>query len=253
MKIVPIIQARMSARRLPDKVLMDIAGKPMLQHVIDRVRRADIGDVVVATSDDASDDRIALFCEKQGVPCFRGSLNDLIGRYYSAAQQYNADVVVRLTGDCPLLDPSVIRSVVDLYSTGNYDYVSNVNPPTFPDGLDTEVFSFEGLENAYKNATLPSDREHIAPYFEKRPKEFRLGNVEHTQDLSMHRWTVDEQNDVTFVCSVFEHLGTDVFSMNEIIALVEKYPHLRDVNQSIVRNAGHASALEADEAFLSGQ
>lgn len=253
MNVVSIIQARTSSTRLPRKILLDIAGKPMLWHVISRAQRADTGPVVVATSDDTSDDPVVAWCHSSGFPCFRGSLGDLIDRYTCAAREQKADAVVRLTGDCPLLDPAVVRRVVDLYRSGSYDYVSNVHPPTFPDGLDTEAFSMASLERAHHEARLPSEREHIAPYFEKHPDLFRLGNLAHTENLSHLRWTVDEPRDLAFVRAVFTRMGSDMFGMEDVLALLEKEPELQRMNEGIVRNAGHASALKADAEFLKKQ
>lgn len=250
MNVVSIIQARTSSSRLPGKILLEIAGKPMLWHVIDRARRAHTGPVVLATSDDPSDDPVAEFCEKEGVPCFRGSLTDLLARYYHAAVKHKADAVVRLTGDCPLLDPAVIKKTVDLFLTGKFDYVSNFEPPTFPDGLDTEVFSFAALERGFYEAKLPSEREHVAPYFSKHPELFRLGNLANTEDQSAYRWTVDQPQDLSFVRAVYDAIQAEQFGMERVLKLLKDHPELVDVNSGIVRNAGHASALEADKAFL---
>lgn len=225
----------------------------MIQRVVDRATLADVGPVVLATSDDPSDDPVAAYCREHGIECFRGSLSDLLDRYYHAALPRRPDAVMRLTGDCPLLDPAVIRRVADLYATDAYDYVSNFFPPTFPDGLDAEIFSFAGLERAYREAELPSEREHIAPYFEKRPTEFRLGNISHAQDLSTLRWTVDEERDLAFVRAVYASLGERPFGMREVLDLLKEQPALREINTGIRRNAGHASALEADRVFLQKQ
>ena len=149
-KVVAIVQARMGSTRLPGKVLMDISGWSMLWHVVNRVRQAKwVDKVVVATSGSVSDDPVATLCEQEGIPCFRGSEDDVLDRYYQAAKWIGANVIVRITADCPLIDPYVVDDVVKHYVDGDYDYVSNTAPPTFPDGLDIEVFSFEALERAW--------------------------------------------------------------------------------------------------------
>src|SRR5215470_15506655 len=163
--VVAIIQARMGSTRLPGKVLLDIAGQPMLGRVISRVCRAKtIEQIVVATSTAAADDAVSAFCAERGIVCFRGSETDVLDRYYQAARLVQAKTIVRITADCPLLDPEVIDLTVSRFLEGGWDYISNVNPPTFPDGLDTEVFSFAALERAWREATSVTHREHVTPY-----------------------------------------------------------------------------------------
>lgn len=222
----------------------------MLWHVVERGRRAGFEAPVVATSEDASDDPVADFCKQNGITCVRGSLNDVLARYYAAAKEAKADVVIRLTGDCPLLDPAIIRRTVELHQAGQYDYVSNCDPPTFPDGLDTEVFSFQMLERAFTEAKLPSEREHVTTYFPKHPELFRLGNLANTENLSIWRWTVDEPRDLEFVRSIYGLIGSNDFGMQHVVDLLRSHPELLEINQGIVRNAGHASALKKDEEFL---
>ncbi len=196
MKTVAIIQARMGSTRLPNKVLAEIAGRPMLWHVADRARRArSLDGVVVATSDSPADIAIVNFCVQNGVQCFRGSHDDVLDRYYQASKLFKADVIVRLTADCPLLDSRVVEKVIEEFFADNYDYVSNTLEPTFPAGLYTEVLRQEALEQAWRDARLKSEREHVTPYIWKRPLLFRLGIVKHGHDLSRLRWTVDEAED----------------------------------------------------------
>ena len=165
MRTVAIIQARMQATRLPGKVLADLEGKPVLRRVVDRARRASTLDaVVVATSDNPADDVLAGFCREFGTDCFRGSRDDVLDRYRRAAECFQAEVVVRLTADCPLLDPQVIDRVVRAYGQGEFDYVSNALECTYPDGLDTEVFSYKSLERAWREARRQSEREHVSSY-----------------------------------------------------------------------------------------
>lgn len=249
---VAIIQARMKSERLPDKVLMDIEGKPMLARVWERVSSAHICDeVVIATSDLDADTPIANYCKEHDIPCFRGEHDDVLKRYYDAALAHKAEVIVRFTADCPLLDPEIIRRVVQAFDPKKHDYISNVLPPTYPDGLDTEVFSFATLKRAHEEVELPSEREHVTTYIQKHLDQFRIANVENGEDLSKLRWTVDREKDCKFVQKVYAHFANQSFGMNEVLTLLEEHPDLGMHNKTIERNEGHASALEADKEFLS--
>src|SRR5579871_1881320 len=193
---VAIIQARMASTRLPGKVLADIGGRPMLARVIDRVRAAStIDDVLVATSTSRADDAIEVLCREHRIAVFRGDENDVLDRYYRAAQATRADVVVRITADCPLHDPQVIDTVVSRFDPSRFDYASNAVDRTYPDGLDVEVFSFQALERAWREAQWASEREHVTAFIWKHPDRFRLHHVCQATDLSAARWTVDEPSD----------------------------------------------------------
>jgi spore coat polysaccharide biosynthesis protein SpsF len=232
-------------------MLMDIAGKPLIERVIERAIAAEIfDDVLVATSDDSNDDELARFCNTRGIHVFRGSLNDVLSRYWQAAESVHADVIARLTGDCPLLDPEVIRAVVTMFHNGNFSYVSNVIERTFPDGLDTEIFSFSALEAANQEARLPSEREHVTPFIHKNPQRFAMGHFKQEIDLSVLRWTVDEKRDLEFVRRVFTEIGKDIFSMEETLALLQKKPDLQKINEGIPMNEGMQKSLEEDKRFL---
>ena len=201
MKIVAIIQARMGSTRLPGKMMMDIAGKPAIENVWDRVRLSKhLDEIWLATSVDSQDDVLAQWAEDKSVLCYRGSENDVLDRFYQVAVKSHTDVVVRLTGDCPLHDSNTIDKVIDLYGDGTrYDYVSNVVPPTYPDGLDVEVFSFDVLADAWHNARLKSEREHVTPYIRSHAKPARIGNLLNDVDLSMYRWTLDTKEDLKLI------------------------------------------------------
>jgi spore coat polysaccharide biosynthesis protein SpsF len=240
MKTVAIIQARMTSTRLPGKVLAEVAGKPMLYLVVSRAQHTRTLDLtVVATSDRPTDDVLAKFCSEAKISCFRGSEDDVLDRYYQAAKQFKADVIVRLTADCPLLDPVVIDRVVHVFESGSYDYVSNTIRPTYPDGLDTEVFLYRALERAWRGARLKSEREHVTPYIWRQPTLFRLFNVEHAEDLSSLRWTVDEPQDLEFVRAVYSYFGSSSFGMIEILDLLRERPELSRINAGIKRNEGY--------------
>lgn len=254
--VVAIIQARMGSTRLPGKVLQDIAGQPMLWHVVRRARRAATLDrVVVATSTAAADEAVAAFCATQGIGCFRGSEDDVLDRYYQAAKHTGAEVVVRLTADCPLLDPGVVDCVVSRFLSGGWDYAANINPPTFPDGLDTEVFSFAALDHAWREAHDPTHREHVTPYL-RLSGQFRTVNLvlsevegvenQADRDAHEHRWTVDDTADLEFVRRVYTALGEKPeFGMHEVMTLLESQPELHQVNGATIRNAGYYHSLYA--------
>jgi len=250
LKVVAILQARMGSRRLPGKVLADIVGHPMLWHIVSRVhamRRLE--QVVVATSDQPSDDAIAMYCAKSGFECFRGSVSDVLDRYYNAAKHYGADIIVRITADCPLIDPGVIDKVLDVYLEGNYDYVSNTLRCTYPDGLDVEVFSFDALQRAFQEARAPIDREHVTPHIWTSGR-YRVCNVESDVDLSPRnlRWTVDEPADLEFVRNVYAYLWSErqLFGLADVLQLLDQKPELTEMNRGIVRNEGYFRSLLAE-------
>lgn len=250
--IVAIIQARMGSTRLPGKVMKRIAGKPMLWHVVRRVQAAASPDtVVVATSTEPADDVIAELCQRGGFLCYRGSEQDVLARYHDAAQAYEADVVVRVTADCPMIDPDVIDLVVEAFLCQDVDYASNVKEPTFPDGLCTEVFTADALARAYAEATWQSEREHVTPYIHQHPDRFRLAAVRQERDLSALRWTVDEPADLAFVRAVVDALagegfGPDSYRMQDVLDLLDEQPELLAINQGIGRNEGYATSLNED-------
>jgi spore coat polysaccharide biosynthesis protein SpsF (cytidylyltransferase family) len=245
--VVAIIQARMASSRLPGKVLADIAGKPMALHVVERTGRAKHVDLVVlATTEQASDDRLAKLCARENIACFRGKEDDVLDRYYQAAKQYQAATIIRVTADCPVIDPDVIDTVVQAFQREGADYVSNVLPPTYPDGLDTEVFSFSTLERTWHEAKWLSEREHVTPYM-RNPDRFQVKNVTHSEDLSHLRWTVDEPEDLEFMRSIFTVLEGKPFTMADVLEALQQHPDLQYINTDIVRNAGYHKSLRADK------
>jgi spore coat polysaccharide biosynthesis protein SpsF len=253
-KTAAIIQARMASTRLPGKVMADLAGKTLLERVVERARlAASLDFVLVATSNLSSDDSLASHCVACGIPCFRGSHDDVLDRYHWAAHEIGAEIIVRLTADCPLLDPAVIDRVVETFQSGDFDYVANTLQPTYPDGLDTEVFGFPALERAWKEARLPSEREHVTPYIWKQPTLFKLGSVKQTVDLSMLRWTVDEPQDLEFVRRIYAELGPGRFQMADILALLRAAPCLAEGNRGFVRNEGYQKSLREDGAVMKGK
>jgi glutamate-1-semialdehyde aminotransferase/spore coat polysaccharide biosynthesis protein SpsF (cytidylyltransferase family) len=242
--IVAIVQARMGSSRFPGKTLADLAGKPLLWQVVNRVRRAKLVDkVVVATTDKPADDPVAELCQREGWAWFRGSEQDVLDRFYRAAAANHADTVVRITADCPLIDPAVIDKIVDRFQKGDCDYVSNVLRYTYPDGLDTEVFSFAALERAWREAKKPAEREHVTPYL--RGGQFRVANVENEAPApGEYRWTVDHPADLDFVRQVYAAFAQNgSFGYADIIRLLRERPELATIQTETITNEGYYISL----------
>jgi spore coat polysaccharide biosynthesis protein SpsF len=241
MRTVAIIQARMGSSRLPGKVLLDLAGEPMLARVVQRVRRAQtLHGLVIATTTEPADDVLAALCAARGWPCSRGSRDDVLDRYYRAAQEHGAGVVVRITADCPLIDPGVIDRVVGefLRRWSHVQYAANDEPRrSYPRGLDTEVFDFASLARAWREDRNPAWREHVTPYLYRRPDLFAAHNVVHEVDYSWHRWTVDTPEDLEFVRRIYDHFGHDRFSWLEVIALLGRHPEWQEINRDVPQKA----------------
>jgi spore coat polysaccharide biosynthesis protein SpsF len=247
MKVVAIIQARMSSTRLPGKVLMPLAGQPVLAHVVQRSQACrKVNEVVVATSTDTSDDAIEKWCADNQVSLYRGSLNDVLDRYYQAAKLHGADAIVRITADCPAIDPQTVDEVIQGFIEGGYEFYGLSGE--FPDGLDCTVFSFKAIEQAWREAKLPSEREHVGPYIEKNPQLFKSGGLKKYTDLSHMRWTLDEPRDYEFLCQVFDQLANQdkLFTAEDVLTLLKDQPELQTINQTIVRNEGYLKSLAAE-------
>lgn len=241
MKIVAIIQARMGSTRLPGKVLKEIEGQTMLVRVVERVRRAKlIDELLVATTDQAADDAIVDECRRHSVKVSRGDQNDVLDRYFRAAQLAKADAVVRITSDCPLIDPQVADKTVEAFSGTKPDYASNTLQRTYPRGLDTEVFSFSALSRAWQEARQKYEREHVTPYIYEHPEKFKLLPVTCEADFSSHRWTVDTAEDLEFVRAIYGRLRSSAeFSGRDVLDLLEREPELMELNRSVMQKAMH--------------
>jgi spore coat polysaccharide biosynthesis protein SpsF len=252
MNVVAIIQARMSSNRLPGKVLLPLAGIPTLTHVVSRIQSCKTVDkVVIATSTDPSDDTIQIHCKESKFDLYRGSLLDVLDRYYHCAIATNASTIVRITSDCPVIDPVVVDAVVTGFLAGDYDYYSLSGE--FPDGLDCEVISFGALEKAWGNSILPSEREHVCPYIHTSHKsEFKTGGLELFTGLQHMRWTLDEPSDYELLKIIYDSLYSPekIFLTNDILLEFQKNPEWININQTISRNAGYQKSLVQDEVFL---
>lgn len=256
MTILAILQARVSSSRLPGKVMKPILGQPMLARQIERLARCrGFERLIVATSEDASDDAIERLCRQLGIACYRGSLADVLDRIYQAALPDAPDHVVRLTGDCPLADPALIDALIDFHLAQGYDYSSNCHIPSLPDGLDAEVMRFFALEAAWREARLPSEREHVTPFIRKHAERFRIGLWRNPVDLSQLRWTVDEAEDFEFVSRVYAALypSNPAFGMQDVLDLLARQPELAAINQGLRRNAGFEKSLEQDLQWKADQ
>jgi len=249
--VVAIVQARMSSTRLPGKVLIDIQGKPLLEHVVDRVSPSKlINQLVIATTANEKDKAIIDFAQRRGIAYYVGSEDDVLDRFYQTAKIYRVKTIVRITPDNPFKDPEVIDKVVGYYLNHkkSVDYVSNTIKPTYPEGLDVEVFSFTALEKAWREAKLPSEREHVTPYIWNHPELFHVANVENEEDLSHLRWTLDYEEDLRFAREVYARLyHGQVFLMEDILALLRAEPALRMINQGIARYEGYLRSLEQEQ------
>lgn len=239
MKTLAIVQARMRSSRLPNKVMQPVAGVPMIDLLLQRLARAgQIDQILVATSEERTDDPLVAHVQGLGYDCFRGSESDVLDRYFRAAEIHAADIVVRITGDCPLVDPDLVEKALILFKESSVDYLSNTLPPTYPDGLDIEVFSFAALRKAAEWATSEHEREHVTPQLRDSGR-FSTGKMENNEDFSYLRWTVDEPPDLEVIRTVFDHFGpSEPFGWREVLALNLSQPELFRANQHIRRNEG---------------
>lgn len=236
MKIVAIVQARMDSTRLPGKVLMRLGGKTVLENVVNRLLSVPlISEVVIATTIKASDDKIVEEAKRLNVSFFRGDEEHVLSRYYEAAIQHHADIIVRVTSDCPVIDPVLTNRIIQYYIESEFDYVSNTLERTFPRGLDTEVFSIEALKRSYLKAYTNDHREHVTPYIYQHPNEFNIGQFVGDFDNSSYRWTLDTKEDYRLMTEIFNNLFNDkqIFYWESIIQLMKDQPQLPLINAHI--------------------
>lgn len=235
-----IVQARMSSTRLPGKVLKTVIGKTLLEYQIERLRRVKSADrIVIATTDKQAEQPIVDLCDQLGISCFRGSETDVLARYYGAAAAHNADVVVRITSDCPLIDPAVVDRVIRFYQEhrSDYDYATNTLEPelTYPRGMDTEIFSFQSLKEAYHEAKDQPEREHVTVFIKRRPERYRLVNMPYHEDYSRYRWTVDTPEDFELIEKMILNLYPEnpMFTLEDCLRLLEEHPEWEKINSQI--------------------
>lgn len=236
MKIAIIVQARMGATRLPGKPLKTVLGKPLLSYLIERLKRVKKADeIIIATTEKPQDYKIVELCHEAKIPTFCGSEEDVLGRYYQAAKKAGADVIVRVTGDCPLIDPEVIDQVIHFFLKGGYDYAANTLERTFPRGMDVEVFTFAALEKAASEATAPEEREHVTPFLYRQPELFKLGNFTRDDNQSRHRLTVDTQEDLILITLLLEHLYPEKqeFTLDDLLKILKEHPEWEKINANV--------------------
>lgn len=235
MRVVAIIQARMGSTRLPGKVLKDLDGKTVLARVVNRTRRATLLDeVVVATSVQPVDEAIVRECDHLSVACFRGDEADVLDRYYHAAQKFAADVIVRITADCPLIDPELIDATIQAFLDQSADYATNSLEVTYPRGLDVEVFTAEALARAWHAAKEAYQRTHVTPYMYESPKIFKVVSLTTEEDHSKYRWTLDTAEDLEMIRVAYGLIGSrDDFHWREMLDLMKRQPELADLNSHV--------------------
>jgi spore coat polysaccharide biosynthesis protein SpsF len=236
MRVVVIVQARMTSTRLPGKILLPLGGQPILARLIARLRRVHRADaLVIATTTNAADDPVAALCQRLRVACHRGSEHDVLSRYADAARIHQADAVVRITSDCPLIDPELIDQLIEDFAQGECDYVSNMRPPTWPYGMAVEVFSAQALQEAHAQASRDSEREHVTPFIYWNPDRYRLRNVACRQNLSHHRWTVDTPEDYELVNLLFgaAYQTNPEFHLGDLLAEMQRHPEWIRINQHV--------------------
>jgi len=251
MKIIAIIQARLGSTRLPGKVLLDLEGRTVLEHVIRRVKSSKlVNDVIVATTINKDDLEIVKLCANLGINVYCGSEDDVLDRYYQTARLFRADHIVRITSDCPLIDHMLIDEVINLHLRKKADYTSNTIKETYPDGMDIEVFTFAALKEAWKKANLSSEREHVTPFIRKNPA-FKQVNLEYDRDLSHKRWTLDNPEDYEFIRLIYKNIYTKNhdFGMMKILEFIDKNPDIEKINQNINRNEGYLKSLKEDKTL----
>jgi len=224
------------ATRLPGKPLAEVMGRPLLSYLLERVKRAkQIDEVVVATTTNPLDVQIVELCKKEGISYFRGSEEDVLERYYQAAEAHGADAVVRITADCPLIDPEVIDRVVAAFLDSSHDYLSNTIERSYPRGLDVEAFTFEALEKAARFSSKPDEREHVTLHMYRHPDRFSIGSLKQKEDSSEYRLTVDTEEDFELVRKIFEELypRKREFSLSDLLLLLKERPELARINAHV--------------------
>jgi len=239
----------MGSTRLPGKIMLPIhKDTTVIAHVIKQLKQSKFCDqIIVATTTNNEDDLVVEFLKKNSILHFRGDSEDCLDRYYQCAKLFSSSTIVRITSDNPLIDPTLVDDAIQLFKSGHYDYVTNCKPRSFPQGTEVEVFSFDALEKAWKEAKKPSEREHVTPYFYNKPNEFEIFNITNKDNLSNLRWTVDRQQDLEFVRTVVSKIKKSPILMKDILQLLEKEPNLIQINANYVMDEGYKKSLENDE------
>ncbi|MFC1546674.1 cytidylyltransferase domain-containing protein [bacterium] len=249
MKIIAVIQARLGSSRLPGKVMLKFCEKPVLQHVVNRVSTVEMLDkVIVATTKEKEDIKIKEWCDKNNVSVYQGSSNDVLDRYYKTACLFNAENIIRITADCPVIDPKVLEKIIKMHISNKADYTANTLTNTYPDGQDVEILSFSALKKAWEQAKLTSEREHVTPYIRKHADIFNIISVTNDINLGSKRWTLDNKEDYDFLNLLYDNLykKNKFFGMHDILQFLEQNLEIEKINQHIKRNEGYEKSLRED-------
>ena len=255
MTIGCIIQARLGSTRLPKKNVQLLDEKlTVLDYVLNQTQKSQyIEKIILATTDLDEDKKIAQIAKDKNLDYFCGNSEDVLDRYYQCAKKFSLTKIVRITSDCPLIDPKIIDILIENFENGSYDYASNVHPTTFPVGIAVEIFTFDALENAWKNAILPSEREHVTPFLYNHKEKFNLFNLENPHNLSSIRITIDHPSDLELVRKIVSKIESRPISLSNIIDLYQKEPKMFEINQKHEINEGYKKSLEDDKAFLQSE
>jgi len=248
-KITVMIQARTGSSRLAGKVLSQIENKPMIWHVINRVKKIEsVQQIALITTKGESDQVLLDIAKNEDIIGFAGDTTNVLNRHYQCALKISADPIIRITSDCPIIDPYLVEEMLQFFLTHNYDYVSNIHPATYPDGLDVEIFSFQTLEKTFLDAKLNSEKEHVTPYMEKHPELFNIFNFKNNEDLSHIRLTVDQKEDLELIQNLYSVMSPkNDFGLIEIKDVFSKNPELFKINSKYRRNEGYLKSLKEDE------
>ena len=251
-----IIQARIGSTRLPGKVMLNVEDqKPILYFVIKQLQECKLIDkIIVATTTNEEDNQIVNYAKNMGINCFRGSSKDVLDRYYQCAKEYSISSVVRIPSDKPLIDPEIVDKVISMFENNSYDYITNFLPnPTFPSGTEVEIFSINALKKAWENAKLPSEKEHVTPYFSNHQDEFKITHIKNSENLSHLRWAVDKMEDLKLVRKIVSKIKKRPILMKNIVDLFSKEPELTEINRNVNRKEGDTKSLKEDQEFLRNQ
>jgi len=238
--ITAIIQARVNSSRLPNKIFAEIMGQPLIWHVINRIRFSKrITNIIIATSMNKLDDKLEEWCRDNFIQVFRGSENNVLERFFFSAKKCSSKIIVRITADDPFKDPIILDNVIDMLVENNLDFAYNNNPPTFPEGLDTEVFTMQSLEKAYQNSVDEYEHEHVTQYFYRNKNKFKQKNFKYSEDISYLRWTIDKKEDLEMTRQVYNHLYQvgEIFYMKDILALLKENPQIAKINENVARSS----------------
>ena len=250
-----IIQARMGSTRLPGKVTELLDEKnTSLYYTINQLKNSlNLNKIIVATTELKEDNIIEKISSDNNIECFRGNSENVLDRFYECAKKFQLEAIVRITADCPLIDPKIVDSIIEIFNSCEYDYVHNMEPRTFPDGLDTEIFTFKILEYAQQNAKLPSEKEHVTLYFRNNKDKFRIKNFASEKNMSSHRWTLDYQEDLELIRNIVKEIKNRPILMNDVINLFNKKPNIFEINKKYSANEGLTRSLDEDKKFLASK